>query len=219
VKGFEKVEWNLSSQQDLGGIGWERIVFDPFSSLDGHAKLGEKSRFWEKVWETEEYLSEEASSSICLYHLSEMEEENLKRLVEIHDSHFLSTGDALITTPIFLERGVTSKKVTKKFVKNHLRLMVLSLVKKREEVHGKEVIEWVHQNFGVLLSPGRIYPLLNELAEEGLLTSTSIRRKKVYRISNEEASMREIREKVSGIMSLTSQMDRVAGSPGSGGGP
>ncbi|MFP3951691.1 MAG: response regulator [Candidatus Bathyarchaeia archaeon] len=54
-----------------------------------------------------------------------------------------------------------------------------------EPTHGYQIIADIHTSFGILLSPGTIYPLLDELTEENLLKVNKIKRKKIYSLSPE----------------------------------
>lgn len=75
-------------------------------------------------------------------------------------------------------------EVIEKLVKNFLDIIILSFLYERPN-HGYQIIADIHTSFGVLLSPGTVYPRLDELTDEGLLEINKIQRKKIYSLSSE----------------------------------
>jgi len=67
-------------------------------------------------------------------------------------------------------------------LKSFLDIVVLSMLN-GESVHGYHIIAVLHKNFGVLLSPGTLYPLLYRLEEKKLVTVKELKRKKLYSIT------------------------------------
>ena len=49
--------------------------------------------------------------------------------------------------------------------------------------HGYEIIAIVHKEFGVLLSPGTLYPLIHSLEARGLIESNPMSSRIVYLVS------------------------------------
>jgi DNA-binding PadR family transcriptional regulator len=49
--------------------------------------------------------------------------------------------------------------------------------------HGYAILAEIHKNFGVLLSPGLLYPLLYEFEAKGWVETIDDNRKKVYRLT------------------------------------
>lgn len=79
-----------------------------------------------------------------------------------------------------------------RFVKEYLDIVVLALVASKP-MCGTDILDIVHRNFNVLLSPGTIYPLLHRLKEEGLLECECSIKKKVYKPARgSEANIRRI---------------------------
>jgi len=72
--------------------------------------------------------------------------------------------------------------IIKKHVKTFLDILVLSMLND-EPMYGYKIMAAIHKEFGVLLSPGSLYPLLHMLEEEGLIESSSHKGKIVYQIS------------------------------------
>jgi len=74
--------------------------------------------------------------------------------------------------------------VREKLVKTFLDIIILGFLYEQPN-HGYQIIADIHTSFGVLLSPGTVYPQLDELTEKGLLTIDKIQRKKIYSLSRE----------------------------------
>jgi len=64
-------------------------------------------------------------------------------------------------------------------VKRNLDIIILSMLKDNS-IHGYKIIAVLHNKFGVLLSPGTLYPLLNRLESEGLITGEEQKRRNIY---------------------------------------
>jgi DNA-binding PadR family transcriptional regulator len=74
----------------------------------------------------------------------------------------------------------TTGKSVQMAVKDSLELIVLAMAL-RQPICGTDIIKTIHSEFGVLLSPGTIYPLLHELEDRGLLKCELGVKKKTYR--------------------------------------
>ena len=62
------------------------------------------------------------------------------------------------------------KRIGEKIVGSFLDIIIMSILHGKP-AYGYELISVVHNAFGVLLSPGSLYPLLHVLEEKGLLES------------------------------------------------
>lgn len=67
-------------------------------------------------------------------------------------------------------------------VKSFLDIVVLSMLNGKSR-HGYKIIADIHKTFGVLLSPGTLYPLLYQLEAEELVEVKEVKRKKVYKLT------------------------------------
>lgn len=67
-------------------------------------------------------------------------------------------------------------------VKTFLDIIVLATLN-GNSVHGYKIIADLHRTFGVLLSPGTLYPLLYSLEKEKLVEVIEAKRKKLYRLT------------------------------------
>lgn len=65
-------------------------------------------------------------------------------------------------------------------VKNELEYIVLSLLLNKPRC-GTDIIKTIHAKFGLLLSPGTVYPLLHELERRGLAEHEQSKKVKIYR--------------------------------------
>ena len=71
-----------------------------------------------------------------------------------------------------------------KYVKTSLDLVILAILNGKP-MYGYKIMAAVHKEFGVLLSPGSLYPLLHLLEEEKLIESRDEGGKRVYLATNE----------------------------------
>lgn len=73
-------------------------------------------------------------------------------------------------------------RINQKFVRSFLDVITLATLY-LAPAHGYEIMGFVHNEFGVLLSPGTLYPLLHSLEDGGLIESGQDSGRIVYRIS------------------------------------
>ena len=71
------------------------------------------------------------------------------------------------------------ERITEKHVKTFLDIMVLAMLN-GEPMYGYKIIAAVHKEFGVLLSPGSLYPLLHFLENNKLIESCLSKGKILY---------------------------------------
>jgi DNA-binding PadR family transcriptional regulator len=74
------------------------------------------------------------------------------------------------------------RRMHRRMVRFFLDVLVLSELRNRS-LSGYDIISFVHQRFGVLLSPGTAYSCLNFLEREGLIESKWARKKRVYKLT------------------------------------
>jgi DNA-binding PadR family transcriptional regulator len=73
-------------------------------------------------------------------------------------------------------------KIMEKNLKAFLDIVILAILSE-ESAHGYKIIATIHDEFGILLSPGSLYPLLHCLEEEKFVSSSINREKIVYRLT------------------------------------
>ena len=107
----------------------------------------------------------------------------------------LGEGDrtAVITLDTPEKVDITSESFQNS-VKGDLELIVLALVLK-QPMCGTDLIKAIHSKFGLLLSPGTIYPLLHGLEDRELLRRDSGAKTKTYRpVEGAEKKIRDMLE-------------------------
>lgn len=73
----------------------------------------------------------------------------------------------------------TPEKLNDSMIKTFLDVIVLAMLN-GEPLYGYKLIGELHKSFGVLLSPGTLYPLLYHLEKEGFIEVSSLDRRKLY---------------------------------------
>lgn len=185
MKMFEKnINISVIKPQNLDILGStngkHRIIMDMSSINEGHEKL-------------EELLVEYQNNiALCMYDISLLAPEKIQKLASCHDRLILNTPDITVLSGKKLD---AADATVERFVKEYLDIVVLSLIAGKP-MCGTDILDIVHRNFNVLLSPGTVYPLLHRLKKEGLLECECSIKKKVYRPARgSEANIRQIIEK------------------------
>ena len=75
------------------------------------------------------------------------------------------------------------ERTSGKYVKNALDLVILAILNGKP-MYGYKIMAAIHKEFGVLLSPGSLYPLLHLLEEKKLVESRVEGGKRVYEATN-----------------------------------
>ncbi len=154
---------NIDILKTMGGR--LRIIMDMSSIDEGHEKL-------------EEFLTENKNSiALCMYDLSRLPPERIQKLAASHDRLILNTPDITVLSG---EKLDVADATIERFVKEYLDIVILALIASKP-MCGTDILDIVHRNFNVLLSPGTVYPLLHRLKKEGLLECECSIKKKVYR--------------------------------------
>lgn len=129
---------------------------------------------------------------LCMYDLAGLESKSLQDLVASHDKLILNTPDmTVLSTALFDKQKVTDATI-ERFVKDYLDILILASIA-HKPMCGTDIIDMVHRDFKVLLSPGTVYPLLHKLKNEGLLECEYRIKKKVYKpAEGNKANIRSI---------------------------
>ncbi len=126
----------------------------------------------------EEFLTENKNSiALCMYDLSQLPPERIQKLAASHDRLILNTPDITVLSG---EKLDVADATIERFVKEYLDIVILALIASKP-MCGTDILEIIHRNFNILLSPGTIYPLLHRLKKEGLLECECSIKKKVYK--------------------------------------
>ena len=75
------------------------------------------------------------------------------------------------------------ERITERHVKAFLDLLILAILN-GNPMYGYKIIAAVHKEFGVLLSPGSLYPLLHALEEKRMVESQSQGGRIVYSVTS-----------------------------------
>ena len=88
----------------------------------------------------------------------------------------------------------TVNSIYERFLKEFMDVLIM--VKMREgETSGYDVINYFHQKFDFLVSPGTVYSVLYSMERDGLVKARSIDRKRIYTLTPKgEMTIRTINE-------------------------
>jgi pyoverdine/dityrosine biosynthesis protein Dit1 len=73
-------------------------------------------------------------------------------------------------------------------------LLVMLVMLRSSETHGKQLIEDLDEQFDTALSPGTVYPRLHDLCEDGVLNRRELVRTKEYTIEDPEQARTTLAE-------------------------
>lgn len=82
-----------------------------------------------------------------------------------------------------LNANKTVEKIRKQTIKSIMDIIMLTELK-HSSMSGYDVIGYIHNKFGVLLSSGTIYSHLYALEREGLIEGTIDQKKRVYKLTD-----------------------------------
>lgn len=84
---------------------------------------------------------------------------------------------------MYLQQTYSEKEYSEHIIKTYLDKIVLAMLN-GQPAHGYQIIADLHRIFGVLLSPGTLYPLLYDLEEKNLVQVNVAGRRKVYSLTS-----------------------------------
>ncbi len=91
------------------------------------------------------------------------------------------------------------KKMHERVIKSFMDTIVMAELKKGP-ISGYDVITYIHNKFGFLVSSGTVYSLLYSLERSGLIDGVWIERKRVYRLTEKGTST---------IQSILNSQDKI----------
>ncbi|HIE31114.1 MAG TPA: hypothetical protein EYP67_01860 [Methanosarcinales archaeon] len=200
-EGDEKLVYVTCEEPDLIRSKFERSTpglsvvhpddIDDLRTADCRMRIITDSVFRHEI--LDEFLAESKDHiALCMYDLSMLESERLEELAASHDRIILNTPDMAVLSGGSLEELDVAGGTVERFVKEYLDIVVLALIASKP-LCGTDIMDMVHRDFNVLLSPGTIYPLLHRLRKEGLLECEYGVKKKIYKpAKGSEASIRSI---------------------------
>ena len=84
-----------------------------------------------------------------------------------------------------MAKGYSQREIEIRVVKNFLDIIILIELKKQSGLSGYDVIGFVNETFGEMLSPGTAYSTLYSIERKGLIKGVSDGRKTVYKLTDE----------------------------------
>jgi len=136
-----------------------------------------------EIQERERYINELSKkhhiSCLCTYDVSNLDPDTIKQLATYHNKLRLTTSDLTVLSGDFIDKSKLSEGSIEKMVKDNLETIILALLQEKP-MCGTDIIETIHLEFNVLLSPGTIYPLLHSLKEKRLLRFNKHGKAKTY---------------------------------------
>lgn len=94
-------------------------------------------------------------------------------------SKILSRNSPVTFRLKFEENVLTEEQIMEKHVKTFLDIVILSILSGKS-TYGYKIIASIHKEFGILLSPASLYPLLHVLENNELIESSFDSGKTVY---------------------------------------
>ncbi|MEZ3145378.1 PadR family transcriptional regulator [Halobaculum sp. MBLA0143] len=88
--------------------------------------------------------------------------------------------------------------------------ILLLLIASREGACGKQLLGDVQRLFGTELSPGTVYPHLNDLAEEGAVEVNELTRRKMYTLAEPRAELAAVDRRVNRLLVFALLVKRLS---------
>ena len=84
---------------------------------------------------------------------------------------------------VVLEREI-SKEMNERIVKGFLDVAIMAELMDGNPLSGYDVLAFVHNKFGILLSSGTVYSVLYSMERNGLVRGMWSKRKRVYKLTD-----------------------------------
>jgi len=108
-----------------------------------------------------------------------------------------------------VEASTFLKSMHRRIIKNFLDVLILAELRKGS-LSGYDVIAFINNKFGILVSSGTVYSFLYALERDGLIAGVWNRRKRVYRLTEKgEETVRAIMSADDKIRHLLSSLLKV----------
>lgn len=164
-----------------------RIVLDT-SSICREARFNTNT--FDLVVKLEEFINrlceKRPTKCLCTYNVALLDSQMIKQLVDYHNKLLLTTNDVTLLSGDSTDRSELPKDSVEEIVKNNLETIFLALLQ-RSPMCGIDIMQEIHRDFNVFLSPGAVYPLLHTLNDRGLLRFKVIGKTKRYFPADGEA--------------------------------
>lgn len=163
--------------------------------------------------DTENHLREEARELINELNQnganigSGVEFDEQKGVVELIDPDF----DSADYEKLFKQVGsVDNIDYDDKIVKTVLDEVILMLILSRNMANGQEIISDIHKTFNTQLSPGTVYPVLHNLADDDILEKKDFVRTKEYEVKDRSDVAGELNRKATQMLMVGLVMKNTA---------
>jgi len=83
------------------------------------------------------------------------------------------------------------KKIQERIIKNFLDTIIMAELR-NGAISGYDLISYIHNKFGLLVSSGTVYSLLYSLERNGLIGGCWVERKRVYKLTDKGAKTTQI---------------------------
>lgn len=92
----------------------------------------------------------------------------------------------------------------------YLDEILLLLIASRDGACGKQLLGDVRRLFGTELSPGTVYPHLNDLAEAGVVEVSELTRRKVYTLADPETELAAVDRRINRLLVFALLVKRLS---------
>ncbi len=96
------------------------------------------------------------------------------------------------------------KKIHERIIKSFLDAIIMSELR-NDAISGYDIITYIHNKYGFLVSSGTVYSLLYSLERNGLIEGAWIERKRIYKLTPKGTSTIEVilnsNDKIKGFLS------------------
>jgi len=95
------------------------------------------------------------------------------------------------------------KKMHRRIVKSFMDILILAELR-NSAMSGYDIIAYIHNKFGILVSSGTVYSLLYSMERDGLIRGVWAKRKRVYELTEKGERNIEVilnaNDKIKGLM-------------------
>lgn len=119
------------------------------------------------------------------------------------------TDDAVVTMDGWLDEEYLHDS-SDEIIVAQLDEILLLLIAVRDGGCGKELLQDLRRLFGTDLSPGTVYPHLNDLEEEDALEMCELSKRKVYRLADTDAALARVESTVNQLFTVSLVLKALA---------
>ena len=102
-----------------------------------------------------------------------------------------------------MERKIL-KEMHRDIIKNFLDRIILAKLRNSSPLSGYDIMEFIHEKFGILVSPGTVYAVLYSMERKGLIKGELTEGKRVYVLTSQGTdtirAILKLEEEIQGFM-------------------